>query len=57
MKIRIALEFTVRRTRRGNEEPDFEHRDNDGMMIVHHDQPRFIGSRREDEDDYESRSA
>lgn len=49
MKVRFAFEMTFRREPQpAVEEPQFEHRDNDGTMVVHVDQPKYIGFTRED---------
>lgn len=50
MKVRFSFEMTFRREPQTQpEEPQFEHRDNDGTMVVHVDQPRYIGFARQEE--------
>jgi hypothetical protein len=47
MRLRFTLDIRLERSPKpiAPEEPQHEHRDNDGTMVIHQDQPRFIGFR------------
>ncbi|WP_290809199.1 hypothetical protein [Herbiconiux sp.] len=50
MRLRLALTISLTRSPRNNPEPpQFEHRDVDSM-VIHEDQPKFIGFRRVEEE-------